>query len=114
MAEIDRCVYCGGYVPEGRLVCYECETKISQSITTKKYQEEREKTSMFTIYSQRLAGYLMQQGFALIAMVKNDGEYYNNFLFANTDELHKSIEEWKKLKSLKNISAKPIDKHMDL
>ncbi len=98
MAEIDRCIHCGGYVPEGRLVCYACENGKILGDNNKNI-EKKEETSVFTIYSQRLAGYLMQQGFTLIAMVKNDGSHYNNFLFANTDELHNAIAEWKNSKN---------------
>ena len=27
----DHCIFCGGYVPEGRQVCLECEKKLTQN-----------------------------------------------------------------------------------
>lgn len=51
--------------------------------------------SLFTIYSQRLAGYLMLHGIPLIMMGKDKMSKKNNFIFPNTDDLKKYIEQWK-------------------
>ena len=50
--------------------------------------------SLFTIYSQRLAGYLMLNGFSLIKMVENKQTGKNNFIFANTLMLQDYIDRW--------------------
>lgn len=52
-------------------------------------------TSLFTIYSQRLAGYLMLNGIPLISMSKNKDTGKNDFLFPNTEELHTVMKKWK-------------------
>lgn len=52
------------------------------------------KTALFTIYSQKLAGYLMQQGFLLARVVRDAETGYNKFLFRNTEELHTAINQW--------------------
>lgn len=52
-------------------------------------------TSLFTIYSQRLAGYLMLNGIPLISMSKNKDTGKNDFLFPNTEELHTAMKKWK-------------------
>lgn len=50
--------------------------------------------NFFTIYSQRLAGYLMCNGFSLIKMVENRQTNKNNFIFANTPMLQEYISRW--------------------
>lgn len=57
--------------------------------------------SLFTVYSQRLAGYLMMNGFPLIMLSKNNKTGKNDFIFANTDELHDFIKKWQIEKSNK-------------
>ena len=47
----------------------------------------------FTIYNQRLAGYLMQHGFPLRFLVKRENER-NKFLFDNTEALQAAIHQW--------------------
>ena len=52
-----------------------------------------------TIYSQKLAGYLMYSGFVLINSrpdINNTGR--NLFFFNNSDELEEKIAEYKKCK----------------
>lgn len=58
-------------------------------------------TSLMTIYSQRLAGYLMLHGFVLIRLLPNETDNRNRFLFANTPALRDCIDRWtiEKLKS---------------
>ena len=51
------------------------------------------KTSLFTIYSMRLAGYLMQRGMPLIDITIND-DGRNVFLFKNTPALHDAMDRW--------------------
>ena len=43
--------------------------------------------SLYTIYSQRLAGYLMFNGFPLLRLAENEKTNRNNFIFANTELL---------------------------
>ena len=50
--------------------------------------------NLFTVYSQRLAGHLMANGFPLIEMVKNKKTGMNNFLFANVPLLKEYIDRW--------------------
>lgn len=53
-------------------------------------------TPTLTIYSQKLAGYLMQRGFVLIDMqedIKPTGR--NVFLFKNTPQLQSAMDEYK-------------------
>lgn len=53
-------------------------------------------TPTLTIYSQKLAGYLMLRGFVLIDMqedIKPTGR--NVFLFKNTPQLQSAIDEYK-------------------
>lgn len=51
------------------------------------------KTSQFTIYNMRLAGYLMQRGIPLIDIAIND-DGRNVFLFNNTPALHDAMDRW--------------------
>lgn len=50
--------------------------------------------SLFTIYNQRLAGYLMMNGFPLIKMTIDRKTGKNDFIFANTEMLHDYIDRW--------------------
>lgn len=61
-------------------------------------------TSLMTIYSQRLAGYLMLHGFVLIRLLPNETDIGNRFLFANTLALRDCIDKWQiqKLERIKN------------
>lgn len=52
------------------------------------------KNTMYIIYSQRLAGYLMCQGFTLIQIVRNIESGKNNFLFRDSEPLQQCIAEW--------------------
>lgn len=62
-------------------------------------------TSLITIYSQRLAGFLMLHGFVLIRLLPNETDNRNRFLFANTPALKDCIDKWQihKLEGIKNI-----------
>lgn len=51
-------------------------------------------STLFTVYNQRLAGYLMQRGFVLIALAPRENRK-NMFLFRNTPALHDAIDKWK-------------------
>lgn len=54
-----------------------------------------EKVPTITIFSQRLAGYLMLNGFVLADMRSDrDGSGRNLFFFKDTDELRKRIEKF--------------------
>ena len=56
-------------------------------------------TKMITIFNQRLCGYLMMKGFVLVAMSENKQCPNKNVYFFNeSDDLQKSIGEFKKLK----------------
>lgn len=52
------------------------------------------KTTLFTVYSQKLAGYLMQNGFVLCRLVRDAKSGLNRFLFLNTEELQAAINQW--------------------
>ena len=62
-------------------------------------------TNFITIYSQRLAGYLMLHGFVLIRLLPNGTDSRNRFLFANTPALRDCIDKWQihKLEGIKNF-----------
>lgn len=51
----------------------------------------------YIVFNQRLAGYLMQQGFVLKRMEKSNQENSNRnvFVFNNTDDLIKKVKEYK-------------------
>lgn len=51
-------------------------------------------TSMYTVFSRRLAGYLMMQGFPILRIVQNSKTGKDNYLFANTEMLHDHIDRW--------------------
>ena len=55
---------------------------------------ENKNTSLFTVYSQRLAGYLMQRGFVLVRLVNNQSNNFNEFIFVNTPAIKECIEKW--------------------
>ena len=56
-------------------------------------------TKMITIFNQRLCGYLMMKGFVLVAMSENKHcPNKNVFFFNDSDDLQKSIGEFKKIK----------------
>lgn len=65
---------------------------------------DREK-SLITIYSQRLAGYLMMNGFVLLRLLPNRTDNRNRFIFANSPALRDYIDKWQiyKLKGNNNI-----------
>lgn len=52
-------------------------------------------TNLFTIYNQRLAGYLMMNGFPLIKISQNRRTGKNDFIFANVPMLQEYIDRWK-------------------
>lgn len=63
------------------------------------------KKSNITIYNQRLAGYLMLNGFPLVGMEKNkydqsEQHKKNVFFFVDSDELQERMKEWKSHKKL--------------
>lgn len=55
------------------------------------------------IHSQRLAGFLMMNGFRLIKLLFDESSGLNKFIFINTPALIDCIESWQiqKLKELK-------------
>ena len=53
-----------------------------------------EMKSMFTIYNQRLAGYLMMNGFTLLKLSENARTGKNDFIFANVPMLQDYIDKW--------------------
>lgn len=64
----------------------------------------RNKTSkLMVIHSQRLAGFLMMNGFRLIKLLFDESSGLNKFIFINTPALIDCIESWQiqKLKELK-------------
>lgn len=50
--------------------------------------------SLFRIYSQRLAGYLMLNGFPLLKISEDRQSGKNHFIFANNDELRECVDKW--------------------
>ena len=53
---------------------------------------------IITIFSQRLAGYLMYQGFVLGgSRPDNEGSGRNLFFFKNSDEIQKAIKEYRRM-----------------
>lgn len=50
--------------------------------------------SLFTVFSQRLAGYLMMNGFPLIELVRSQNTLKNHFIFPNTPMLKEYIDKW--------------------
>lgn len=54
-----------------------------------------ETKSLYTVYNQRLAGYLMQNGFPLLKLLENPDSHKNVFIFANNNMLHDCIDKWK-------------------
>jgi hypothetical protein len=48
----------------------------------------------FTIYNQRLAGYLMQRGFVLMGMKKSFTSHRNVFFFRKTDKLLETMKTY--------------------
>lgn len=50
--------------------------------------------SLFVIYNQRLAGYLMMNGFPLIALVRCQETRRNQFLFYDTPMLKDRMDKW--------------------
>lgn len=50
--------------------------------------------SLYTVYSQRLAGYLMMNGFPLIELVRSQNTRKNYFIFPNTPMLKEYIDKW--------------------
>ena len=55
--------------------------------------------SLFTVYSQRLAGYLMMNGLPLVKITQASKTGKDDYLFANTDTLHNFIDKWKNERS---------------
>ena len=57
--------------------------------------------SLYTVYSQRLAGYLMMNGFPLLKIAQDSKTGKNDFLFANNELLRDFIDKWQ-VERLKN------------
>ena len=56
------------------------------------------KQKFMTIFSQRLAGYLMMNGFVLMSIRDHiDGSGKKVFYFTDSQQLEKAIEEYKKM-----------------
>lgn len=55
--------------------------------------------TFFTIYSQRLAGYLLLNGFTLIKITEDKKTGRNNFVFVNSPLLNDYIDRWSKYKN---------------
>ena len=53
-----------------------------------------ETKSLYTVYNQQLAGYLMQKGFPLVHLMENPITKKNCFIFVNTDALHQYMDKW--------------------
>lgn len=62
-----------------------------------------ETSKLMVIHSQRLAGFLMMNGFRLIKLLFDESSGLNKFIFINTPALIDCIENWQiqKLKELK-------------
>lgn len=62
-----------------------------------------ETSKLMVIHSQRLAGFLMMNGFRLIKLLFDESSGLNKFIFINTPALIDCIESWQiqKLKELK-------------
>ena len=53
---------------------------------------------IITVFSQRLAGYLMYNGFVVGGMrPDDDGSGRNVFFFKNTDDIQKAIKRYRQL-----------------
>lgn len=52
----------------------------------------------YTVFSQRLAGFLMQKGFVLVGIDRSDrNDGRNVFFFKQTQELMEAIDEYRRL-----------------
>ena len=52
-------------------------------------------STLYAVYSLRLAGYLMLNGVPIIKIVPdNKDKTKNNFIFVNNEKLHSLIDEW--------------------
>ena len=55
--------------------------------------------SMFTVFNQRLAGFLMLKGFKLISIEPNRNiQNFNIFSFEKSDKLEKAIHQYEEIK----------------
>ena len=61
-----------------------------------------EKSKLMVIHSQRLAGFLMMNGFRLIKLLLDESSSLNKFIFINSPALIDCMENWQiqKLKEL--------------
>lgn len=62
--------------------------------------------NFYRVYSQRLAGYLMLNGFCLLKIVEENSTGYNSFIFANNPELQSYVDKYK----TENLSKKHLTK----
>ncbi len=60
------------------------------------------RNNYYTVFNQRLAGHLMTKGFRLLAIIPNQNNERNRFLFNNSDILRDVIDEWNVNKLSKN------------
>lgn len=61
------------------------------------------KSKHFVVYSQKLAGYLMYNGFKLVNIQPNkEFPQFNVFIFLNTDELAKAVDTFKTMEKEEN------------
>lgn len=61
-----------------------------------------EKSKLMVIHSQRLAGFLMMNGFRLIKLLLDESSNLNKFIFINSPALIDCMDSWQiqKLKEL--------------
>lgn len=53
-------------------------------------------TNYYTIYTQRMAGYLMMNGFVLKGIIQQPLERFNQFIFVDSPELRSKMAEYKR------------------
>lgn len=54
---------------------------------------------MFTVFNQRLAGFLMLKGFKLLSVEPSKNiKDFNIFVFRQSDKLNKAIEQYQEIK----------------
>lgn len=58
--------------------------------------EQMEKRKTIAVYSQRLAGYLMQRGFVLVRLIPDQYDAKkHNFVFGDSDNLLRAMEDYR-------------------
>lgn len=78
-----------------RMVCLKMIDQKKEEVTITSTKKEKKEKHAFPVYNQKLAGFLMLQGYRLMGMEENKNYPWKNvFYFMESDRIHESIQRY--------------------